>query len=97
VESVATFLKAGSTSSDAAIRAAVSGGGEEDADRMRIMILDGGTPEDAERMREMLPDAMIVADPHGNISRRFGVRSWPSTLNIDPSGTVVSLEEGHHE
>src|SRR6185295_14641870 len=85
VESVATFLKAGSTASDAAIRAAADG--KENRDRNRIVILDGGNADEAERLREILPDATIVADPDGNISRRFGVRSWPSSLMIDPDGT----------
>jgi hypothetical protein len=68
-----------------------------DSNMYRVIVLDGGTREDEERMRELIPNAMIVADTHGTIARRFGVSSWPSAVTISERGTIVEPEATDHE
>jgi hypothetical protein len=97
IESAVTFIKRNSAASEAALRQTTSREEREEAEELKIIVIDGGTAEDVERLRESERDAMVIADPDGNIARRFGVRSWPSNLRINGSGSLSGREEENHE
>jgi hypothetical protein len=93
LQTAVKFVKKSSASSEAEIRVLrKSRNPRENADEIRVIVLDGGTAEDARRMRDNVAGAMVVADPDGTIARRFGISAWPSSLRINESGAVSELE-----
>jgi hypothetical protein len=97
LETAVKFIKKNSLSSEAALRAMTAESDRSESNMYRVIVLDCGTREDEERMRELIPNAMIVADTHGTIARRFGVSSWPSAVTISERGTIVEPEATDHE
>ena len=96
LETAVSFIRKNSLSSEAALRA-MAESQRARSEGVQVIVLDGASAEDEERMREILPDAMIVADNEGKISRRFGIQSWPSSLTIDRSGSMLDAEETDDE
>lgn len=94
VETSATFVTKNSRASEAAVRklaSETSSGSEE----FHAVVFEGSTAEEVEQLRQTLPEnVMAIADPDGAISKRFGVRSWPSTVSVNEIGLVTSFESG---
>jgi len=56
---------------------------------------DGETPQQVAEVakREQLPFP-LVPDPERSIARRYGISSWPSTVQTGPAGRVVATDLG---
>ena len=95
VNTSATFVSVKSSSSAAALRRLTEKSGSAGATMFTAVVVDGATSQEVEEMRSSLPDdVMAIPDPDGSISRRFGVRVWPSTVSINESGLITSFESG---
>jgi len=95
VNTSATFVSVKSASSAAAIRKLTAKSGSAGAAMFTAVVVDGATSQQVEAMRGTLPDdVMAIPDPDGVISRRFGVRVWPSTVSINESGLITAFESG---
>ena len=101
IESAVKFIKRGSLAAEAAVREMGTRSARDESEALRIIVVDGGTEEDVERLRQSSEDVMILADPDGNISRQFGIRSWPSSVRINESGAISEFktveDEVRHE
>ncbi len=95
IDTSATFVRKNSTSSEAAIRKLASETGRASSSALNAVIFDGSTAEEVEQLRGSLPEGVTaIADPDGSISRRFGVRVWPSTLSMNETGLITGFESG---
>jgi hypothetical protein len=95
IEASVTFVSKGSAASEAAIRKLASENGSDTNERSRAVVFDGASAEEVNDLRERLPEGVIaVPDPDGAISRRFGVRVWPSSVAINESGLITEFESG---
>lgn len=95
VSTSATFVSHKSAASDAALRklASKTEGGSDDT--FNTIIVDGATTDEVEQMRKSLPEGvMAIADPDGVISKRFGIRVWPSSVVINETGSVTGFDSG---
>jgi peroxiredoxin len=75
------------------LREAVESGG---ADRPHVLgIGDGESPHHVSELakREQLPFPLIP-DPEREIARRYGISTWPTTVQIDPDGRVAAADLG---
>jgi hypothetical protein len=58
-------------------------------------VFDGATPEEIHELQRSLPEGVVaIPDPDGAISKRFGVRVWPSSISIDENGVITGFESG---
>jgi len=96
IETAVSFIKKGSKAFEATIRA-LTAEGQDSAETLKIVVVDGANADEAARMRETLGDVTVIADPEGAIAKRFGVRSWPATANLDEGGVIMGFEGQHHE
>jgi len=60
---------------------------------MTIAVVDGGRAA-ADALMEAYPGLVAVPDPSGVVAHRFGIRVWPTTLNVDGDGVVTSVVQG---
>ncbi len=92
---VVTFVGRHSVASEAAMRKLTSSNAGQESDVSVTIVFDGASHDDVNQLAESLPaDAIAIADPDGAIAGRFGIRTWPSTVEINGSGTVTSFEAG---
>jgi hypothetical protein len=91
---VVTFVHGRAASSKAQL-AAIAGrqGFEQEDAPLTIAVVDGDA-EMAAAMMKTHPGLVAVADPNGSLAKRFGIRVWPTTLNIDGDGVVASYAQG---
>ena len=72
--------------------------GEEDARGSAptlVVVVDGAAAHQADAFRrEMGLDAVTIPDPKGQITDRFGIDVWPTTLTVDRRGVVTDVEIG---
>jgi hypothetical protein len=61
---------------------------------MVAVVVRGGSADTAEVEAAGLASAVPLADPDGAIARRFGIRTWPTTVLADENGTVVRVLAG---
>ena len=95
VQTSATFVSHKSFASDAALRKLASKTGSASDETFNTIVVDGATAEEVEQMRRSLPEGvMAIADPDGAVSKRFGIRVWPSSLVINETGSVTKFESG---
>jgi hypothetical protein len=93
IEAGVTFVSKNSMSSEAAIRKLSAEG--ESSESARAVVFDGTTAEEIDELRASLPPGvMAIPDPDGNIARRFGVRTWPSSISINERGLVTAFRSG---
>lgn len=94
IEASVSFVAKGSTSPDA-VRSLMSRGEGAGVERLNVLVLEGATADEVDKLRQSLPEGVtVIPDPDGSISRRFGVRVWPSSVVIDESGMVSGFEPG---
>jgi peroxiredoxin len=75
------------------LREALKSDGE---DRPYVLgIGDGESPQQVAELakQEQLPFP-LVPDPERSIARRYGISSWPATVQVSPQGTVVAADLG---
>ena len=97
VGSVIAFVQAGSAASHAQIQELRARYAQSGEDRPFVAIVVGDADaRTAEALKQQLElEFPILADPNGTISRRFGVRFWPTTLTLDRKGVVSDVAFGH--
>jgi hypothetical protein len=90
---VVTFVHTGSPASASALRQVFAEYGGDDEGPVLVMVIEGADARQAEAIKNDLglEGMTAVPDPAGAITRRFGVRMWPTTITIDESGTVVDV------
>jgi hypothetical protein len=90
-----TFVTRNSASSDAALRKLAAEHGGRTGEHFTVVIVDGAGANDLEELSRSLPDGLLpIPDPDGAISKRFGVRTWPSTVTLNETGRVTGFEMG---
>lgn len=95
VDTAATFVTKNSKSSEAAIRKLASESGSDAKGNVQAVVFDGATADEIRELQQSLPEGVVaIADPDGSISRRFGVRVWPSRVAINGDGLVTGFEAG---
>lgn len=97
--SVVTFVQRASSSSQAQLRELARQFSEagDDAPHM-VVVVDGANSREVEALKNQLGiDFTAIPDVSGTIANRFGVRTWPTTLTIDGTGTVSDVEVGHQD
>lgn len=95
LESMVTFVQRGSMASDSAIRRVREGSEGDRNDTFVAVVVDGADDAALEGISGGLPrDAVAIADPHGTIARRFGVRVWPTTVMLNEHGLVTGFDMG---
>jgi len=60
-----------------------------------IAMQSGEANEIAEFMRQQGLQFPVINDPHGRLSRRFGVRAVPSSFIVADNNTIVFRETGY--
>jgi hypothetical protein len=59
------------------------------------VVVDGADAREAEALKNQAGvDFAMVPDPDGDVTDRFGVATWPTTLAVDETGTVSDVETG---
>ena len=90
-----TFVKKNSAASDAALRKLAEEHGRRTSEQFAVVIVDGADPGDIDQLSRSLPEGTLAfPDPDGAISRRFGVRVWPSSVAVNDAGRVTEFEMG---
>jgi hypothetical protein len=90
VGTVVAFVAKNSASSEAALRQL-----REKQGRFAVVIVDGaGAMEVAELGRSLPEGTLVIPDANGAISKRFGVRTWPSSVTFDETGRTSGLDVG---
>jgi hypothetical protein len=93
IEAGVTFVSKGSMASEAALRKLSAEG--EGSESVRAVVFDGASADDLDEIRASLPPGvMAIPDPEGTIARRFGVRTWPSSISINEGGLVSAFNSG---
>jgi hypothetical protein len=60
-----------------------------------IVVVDGADQRGADSVkRELGLDFVVLPDPEGTITDRFGIGVWPTTLTLDRAGIVSDIEFG---
>jgi peroxiredoxin len=70
----------------------------ESASEDRVQILGIGDGETAQQVAEVAKSEQLpfplVPDPERSIARRYGISSWPATVQVGPAGRVVATDLG---
>jgi len=95
-ETVVTFVAREARASADHLRQLYSDYGQvSDGTPLVVVVIDGADAREAEALRNDLGiDFVTVPDPHGAISDRIGVNTWPTTITLDETGTVSRMETG---
>lgn len=94
IKTMITFVSKNSAASEAAIRKLSAEAGSE-AEMFNVVVFDGMTAEELENLPHLMPPgAMAIPDPDGTVSRRFGVRVWPSNVGVNEGGLVTGSHWG---
>jgi hypothetical protein len=60
-----------------------------------VVVVDGADPQQADTLRRELGlDVVAIPDPQGQITDRFGVDVWPTTITVDRRGVVTEVQVG---
>ena len=94
LSTVVAFVSNGSAAVEASLREAAHPPGS--ADTFRVVIVDGAQRRDVDELSRSLPEGTLaIPDPDGALSRRFGIRVWPSVLTLNEAGVVTGFDVGH--
>jgi hypothetical protein len=62
------------------------------AARVTAVVIDGAEMRELDAFRSRLPEhVVLIPDTHGVIAERFGIRSWPTAVSINPQGFVTAV------
>jgi hypothetical protein len=94
--SIITFARRSASSSAAHLRDLHARYGDTTREGTHVVVVLGGADQrDVEALKnELGVDFTVLPDPQGTMSRRFGIRFWPTTLTVDGSGVVTDIEYG---
>ncbi len=96
-ETVVTFVQRHSAASAIHLRklAGQYGQPEDERETVVVVVFDGADALEAEALtNELGLDFVVVADPAGKITDRFGIGVWPTTIKLDRGGIVSEVEIG---
>ena len=94
-EAVVAFVSKHSAASEAALRKLAQDHGSKDSGTFVVVVFDGARPDEIEQLQQSLPEEFLaIPDPDALISRRFGVRVWPSNVTVHETGIVTGFEMG---
>lgn len=96
VGTLVTFVEGTSAASQAQIRRLAERHRDSGSDAAAlVVVVRGADRREAEAFqRQMGLDIVALPDPELAITRRFGVRVWPTTFTLDAAGTVARVESG---
>jgi len=95
IKTVVAFAHAGSSSSVAQVQALARTMADARDEQQLVVVLDGADIRTARAFQEALGrDHTVLPDASGSIARRFGVRVWPTTLDVNRHGVVSSVRMG---
>ena len=94
--SVVVFVQSGSVSSTAQLRNLSGRYGQQDKQgAVLVVVVDGADARETEAlMNKSGVDVVVISDPTGAITDRFGVGIWPTTMTIDHVGRISAIEMG---
>ena len=96
IRTVVAFAQAGSSSSAVHVQALARTMADARDEQQLVVVLDGADSRTARALQEALGrDHTVLPDVSGSIARRFGVRIWPTTLDVNRRGVVSSVRIGH--
>jgi hypothetical protein len=96
-ETVVTFVQKQSAASAIHLRklAAQYGQQEDEKGPVVVVVCDGSDQREAETLKNELGlDFVMVADPTGKFTDRFGIGVWPTTIKLDRAGIVSGIVIG---
>jgi hypothetical protein len=94
-QATVAFVGRGSTAAEVAVRTIADDHASRGDESSLIVVVDGAEADDVERLRPSLPEGVtLLPDAEGVISRRFGVRMWPTNIAINENGLVTAIEIG---
>jgi hypothetical protein len=96
-EAVVTFVQKNSAASAIHLRklAGQYGQQEDEQGPVVVVVVDAVDPREAEVLtNELGLDFVVVADPTGKITDRFGIGLWPTTIKLDRAGIVTGIVSG---
>jgi hypothetical protein len=93
---VITFVQRGSAASEHRMRELAARFAEPDGDiPVVVAVIDGADEHQVEALKNQLGfDFAAIADTSGAIADRFGVRIWPTTVEVDGRGVVSGVDAG---
>ena len=87
------FATAGSTASDDRVAELTNTRSGEDA--AIVVVVRGASAEEADAYATKFGKGVVaVPDPDGTITAEAGVRYWPTSLSVDETGVVTSVDLG---
>lgn len=93
VETRVTFVQNGSGASAAHLRSLADDHGQENA--AVVVVVDRADARAVESLKSALGlDFLVIPDPAGKITDRFGVDVWPTTITLDRQGIVSAVDVG---
>jgi hypothetical protein len=93
--SVLVFVQNDSDSSRTRLRQLSGDFGESAGGPLVVVVVDGANAREAEALRtDLHADAVVLADPSGTMTDRFGITVWPTTIGLDPRGRVTAVATG---
>ena len=96
-ETVVTFIQKHSAASAIHLRklAGQYGQQEDEQGPAVVVVVDAADPREAEALtNELGLDFVVVADPTGKFTDRFGIGVWPTTIKLDRAGIVTGIVSG---
>lgn len=96
VPMVVAFVQGKSAASAATLRSLAARYGPDRDDHTEVIVVaDGMNRDETARMKNELGfDFITMPDSRGEITDRFGVRAWPTTIRIEPGGLISAVRIG---
>ena len=96
VGSEVVFVQKGSAASAAVLRGLASArGNREGSDPFVVVVVDGAGADDLDKLKSELHDEFVaIPDMDGAVSKRFGVRAWPTRVTVNEQGIVTGVDVG---
>jgi hypothetical protein len=90
------FVRKDSAASEAQLRSLFAESGQQEEPRTEIIaIVDRASAKEIEELQNRLGvDVVALADLGGEITNRFRVSTWPTTVELSPEGVVLSVQTG---
>jgi hypothetical protein len=94
---VISFVHTAAESSKAQLAAIAGERGLEHDEAPAVIAVVDGDADAAEAYMRTHPGLVAVPDPGGHLARRFGVRVWPTTFELDSDGAVAGFSQGYSD